>query len=152
MARTGSAGAIAISIGRSGDAADKRALVAVLDPFWEVRDVVGLLVLLVVGLLGPTEAPWCGNVKLTAYVRTEFSPWTYDGTDVRTEEKIVAASWDVKMGSLADIDGLGTFRVADRGHLGNGVPHTWVDVAVWSRAEAYALTGFRRVCFRRPTT
>jgi len=98
----------------------------------------------------PAEAPWCGPVRLTAYVRTEFSPWTYDGTPISTPEPIVAASWDVKMGSLADIDGLGTFRVADRGMLGNGHPMPWVDVAVWDRATAYSLTGVRRVCFRPP--
>lgn len=97
-----------------------------------------------------SAAEWCGQTKITAYVRTEFSPWTFDGTSIYTDEPIVAASTDVKLGSIADIDGLGTFRVADRGRLGNGTPHPWVDVAVWSRAEAYALTGYRRVCFRPP--
>jgi len=97
-----------------------------------------------------SAAPWCGQTKITAYVRTEFSPWTFDGTSIYTDEPIVAASTDVALGSIADIDGLGSFRVADRGRLGNGTPHPWVDVAVWTRAEAYALTGMRRVCFRPP--
>jgi hypothetical protein len=96
------------------------------------------------------EAPWCGNTRITAYVRTEFSPWTYDGTSIYTDEPIVAASWDVRLGSIADIEGLGSFRVADRGHLGNGSPTPWVDIAVWHRSEAYALTGYRNVCFRPP--
>lgn len=95
-------------------------------------------------------APWCGPSKITGYVRTEFSGSTYDGTPIWTEEKIVAASWDVRMGSIAEIQGLGTYRVADRGMLGDGNPMPWLDVAVWSRLEAYALTGVRQTCFRRP--
>jgi hypothetical protein len=93
---------------------------------------------------------WCGLTRLTGYVRTEFSSRTYDGTPIWTDEPIVAASWDVKMGSIAEIEGLGRYRVADRGHLGNGTPTPWVDIATWSRAEAYALTGYRNVCFRKP--
>jgi hypothetical protein len=96
------------------------------------------------------RAPWCGPSKITGYLRTD-GPYTYDGTPTYTKEPIVAASWDVKMGSLATIEGLGTFRVADRGMLGNGIPMPWVDVAVWHTSEAYALTGIRRVCFRPPS-
>jgi hypothetical protein len=59
----------------------------------------------------------------------------------------------VKLGAIAHIDGLGAYRIADRGGgLGNGTPMPWVDVAVWDRATAYELTGIRRVCFRRPVT
>ena len=99
-----------------------------------------------------TYSPWCGDAKITGYVRTEFSLFTYDGTHIYTSEPIVAASWDVVMGSLATIEGLGTFRVADRGRLGNGTPMPWIDVAVWSRSEAYQLTGVRHVCFRKPVS
>jgi 3D (Asp-Asp-Asp) domain-containing protein len=112
--------------------------------------ILGLAALLLMEFFAPVRAPWCGQTRISGYVRTDFSGFTYDGTPITTPERIVAASWDVRMGSLADIQGLGTFRVADRGHLGNGVPMPWVDVAVWTRAEAYALTGIRRVCFRRP--
>ena len=98
----------------------------------------------------PAEAPWCGKTRLTGYVRTEFSPWTFDGTSIYADEPIAAASWDVALGSLAEVEGLGVFRVADRGRLGNGTPTPWLDIAVWTRAEAYALTGYRNVCFRRP--
>lgn len=111
--------------------------------------ILGLAALLSVAS-APSEAPWCGSVRLTAYIRTDFSPWTWDGTSIYTDEPIVAASWDVIMGSLADVEGLGTFRVADRGHLGNGIPMPWLDVAVWDRATAYSLTGVRRACFRKP--
>jgi hypothetical protein len=96
---------------------------------------------------------WCGDTRLTGYVRTDYGPAarTFDGTSIFTDEPIAAASWDVRMGSLADIPGVGTVRIADRGGgLGNGTPMPWVDVAVWSRGEAYALTGVRTVCFRRP--
>ena len=46
-----------------------------------------------------------------------------------------------------EIEDVGTFRVADRGMLGYGNP-TWIDVATWSRAEAYALTGEYQICVR----
>ncbi len=92
-------------------------------------------------------APWCGPVKVTGYVRTDGNPYTYDGTSIYTPEPIVAASWDVALNTIATIDGLGTYRVADRGMLGNGNPRTWLDVAVWTRSEAYALTGTYEACF-----
>ena len=100
-----------------------------------------------VGLYALALAPWCGDARISGYLRTD-GPYTYDGTPTWTSEPIAAASWDVKMGSLADIEGVGVFRIADRGMLGNGTPMPWIDVAVWSRSEAYALTGVRRVCFR----
>jgi hypothetical protein len=87
---------------------------------------------------------------VTGYVRTDYGPRTFDGTDILTREPIAAASWDVRLGALADIPGVGTVRIADRGMLGNGEPMPWVDVAVWSRGEAYRLTSVRQVCFRRP--
>lgn len=97
--------------------------------------------------MSPTNEPWCGKVKVTGYVRTDGNAHTYDGTPIYTDEPIVAASWDVDMGSIATITGLGTYRVADRGMLGNGHPLTWLDVAVWTRSEAYALTGTYDACF-----
>lgn len=98
----------------------------------------------------PVLAQWCGPSMVTGYVRTDFSGRTYDGTSIYTHEPIAAASWDVKLGSIAHIDGVGAFRVADRGMLGNGNPYPWVDVATWTREEAYSLTGIRWVCFRPP--
>jgi hypothetical protein len=106
--------------------------------------------LILIGLLGSAEAPWCGPTRITGYVRTDFSGHTFDGTSIYTDEPIVAASWDVALGSIAEIEGLGSYRVADRGRLGNGTPMPWLDVAVWHRSDAYALTGVRNVCFRRP--
>lgn len=99
-----------------------------------------------------THTPWCGQTRITGYVRTDFTGHTFDGTSIYTSERIVAASWDVVMGAIADIAGLGTFRVADRGSgLGYGTPMPWLDVAVWTREEALQLTGTRHVCFRRGT-
>jgi 3D (Asp-Asp-Asp) domain-containing protein len=91
----------------------------------------------------PIERADCRDMRITGYVRTEFSAHTWDGTSVYTDEPIVAASWDIPIGAYVAIDGLGTFRVADRGLLGAS---GWIDVAVWSRSEAYALTGYRTVC------
>ena len=114
--------------------------------------MTALLLAGALALLGPAEAPWCGPATITGYVRTEYGPRTFDGTSIFTAEPIAAASWDVRMGSLAEIAGLGVYRIADRGMLGSGEPMPWVDVAVWSRSEALALTSVRRVCFRRPVS
>jgi len=116
--------------------------------------MTALLLAGVLALLSPAEVPWCGPTRLTAYVRTDYGPGatTYDGTSIVTSENIAAASWDVALGSLAEIPGLGVYRIADRGMLGSGEPMPWLDIATWSRQEAYALTSIRRVCFRRPAT
>jgi 3D (Asp-Asp-Asp) domain-containing protein len=102
-------------------------------------------------LLAPAEAD-CGPIRVTGYSRHEFSPRTADGTSIYADEPIAAASWNVPLNSYVEIEGVGTFRIADRGMLGNGSPLTWVDVAVWSRAEAYALTGVRHACIYPPGT
>lgn len=96
-------------------------------------------------------AAWCGPTKITGYSRLEYGPYTADGTPILTREPIAAASWDVRMGALADVPGVGTVRIADRGMLGSGSPMPWVDVAVWSRDDAFSLTSVRHVCFRRPS-
>lgn len=88
---------------------------------------------------------WCyESARVTGYVRTEHSARTFDGTPIYTAEPIAAASWDVPLGWYADVAGLGSYRVADRGSgLGSA---GWIDIAVWSRAEAFALTSRRQVC------
>jgi hypothetical protein len=93
-----------------------------------------------------TQDVYCRQSFVTGYVRGAGNPWTYDGTSIWTGEAIAAAGWDIEMGSVLVVDGLGSFRVADRGRLGPG----HIDVAVWSRAEAYALTSIRRVCVYPP--
>jgi 3D (Asp-Asp-Asp) domain-containing protein len=88
----------------------------------------------------------CRTAQITGYIRGDGSPWTADGTSIWTDEAIAAASYDVPMGSRVSVEGLGSFRIADRGRLSP----TWIDVAVWTRDEAYALTGVRRVCIAPP--
>jgi 3D (Asp-Asp-Asp) domain-containing protein len=91
---------------------------------------------------------WCiDDAKITAYVRTEYGPRTYDGTSIYADEPIAAASWNIPIDSMVWIDGYGTVRIADRGALGS---RGWVDIAVWSRSEAFALTSTRRICVFPP--
>jgi len=87
-------------------------------------------------------------MRITGYNRMEYSGRTYDGTHIRTSEPIAAASWDIPIDSVVVVEGIGSFRVADRGGgLGSS---GWVDIATWSRAEAFAITGRRHVCVYPP--
>lgn len=91
---------------------------------------------------------WCQDVQLTGYVRTEGGTHTYDGTPIGTDEAIAAASWNIPMGWYVEIPDVGTFRVADRGGgLGSA---GWIDIAVWTRSEAYALTRRTTACVYPP--
>lgn len=112
--------------------------------------VLGALALLstVGGVVAvPAGADWCSTGRITGYVRTEHGAYTADGTPIWADEAIAAAGYAIPMGSLVEVDGIGTFRVADRGMLGP----TDVDIAVWTRAEAFALTSERRVCVTNPS-
>jgi len=90
---------------------------------------------------------WCQESRVTGYVRSEYGPYTSDGTPIYTDEPIAAASWNIPIDSTVVVDGLGTYRIADRGTLGSS---GWVDIATWSRAEAYELTSVRTVCVYPP--
>jgi 3D (Asp-Asp-Asp) domain-containing protein len=85
------------------------------------------------------EAESCrpiGAYRITGYVRTAFSPRTYDGTSIYTEEHIAAGSWNLPLNTRVRVEGLDfTYRIADRGHL--EAQH--VDIAVWTLEEAYAI-------------
>ena len=94
----------------------------------------------------PPPAVVCVDAVITGYVRSHGSSRTYDGTSVWTQEPITAASWNVPLDTMVTIDGLGTFRVADRGKLAP----THFDVLVDTVSEAYALTSVRRACWRDP--
>jgi len=111
--------------------------------------VGGLLLLAVTPdvVISPATVGYCRSVWTTGYVRSEFSAHTYDGTSIYTDEPIAAASWDIPIGQHVVIKGLGRYRVADRGMLGSD---GWIDVAVWSRSEAYAITGRREACIVSP--
>lgn len=91
---------------------------------------------------------WCQSARITGYSRFDHGTHTYDGTSILTDEPIVAASWNIPIDSMVEIPDLGRFRVADRGSgLGSS---GWVDIATWSRAEAYDLTSVRTVCIYPP--
>ena len=105
----------------------------------------GLTQMLTLGLTQLGQ-PWCYQGRITGYVRGTGNALTYDGTSIWTSEDIVAAGWDIPLQSVVYVEGLGNFRVADRGKLGPG----HIDVAVWSLTEAYALTSVRRICVYPP--
>lgn|SRR5262245_64769122 len=100
----------------------------------------------------PVQAPpverLCYPSRVTGYVRGAHSPWTYDGTSIWTPEPIAASAWDLPLNSLVWIEDVGTVRIADRG--GGLGAAGWIDVAVWSHAEAVALTGMRTICVTPP--
>lgn len=101
-----------------------------------------------IGALLLVQQGWCQDMRTTGYVRTEHGTHTYDGTSIYTDEPIAAASWDIPLGWYAVISEVGVYRIADRGGgLGN---QGWIDVAVWSRQEALAITGQRAVCIYPP--
>jgi 3D (Asp-Asp-Asp) domain-containing protein len=118
-------------------------------PFhWLIR-IAGAACALVLSLsawqpgVGHAEAASCEMYRITGYVRGAGKPWTYDGTSVWTKEPIVAASWNVPINSIIQVQGLGAYRVADRGgRLGE----RHIDILVNSRAEAFSVTGWRPVC------
>ncbi len=88
----------------------------------------------------------CETYRITGYTVIEFPGITADGTSttqaIARGEHIVAASYNLPLGSFIFIEGLGIHRVADRGHL--DARH--LDVLVANREQAYALTGYRTAC------
>jgi len=92
------------------------------------------------------DASYCYRGWVTGYVRSEHSSHTFDGTHIATPEPIAAAGWDIPIDAVVEIADVGRFRVADRGRLANGQ----IDVAVWTRSEAYMLTGTRDICVYAP--
>lgn len=89
----------------------------------------------------------CEAYRVTGYVRGHHSPWTYDGTSVWTQEAIAAASWNLPIGTVVKVDGLGKYRIADRGS-GLGARH--IDVLVDNVQTAHELTSVRTVCLVPP--
>jgi 3D (Asp-Asp-Asp) domain-containing protein len=96
----------------------------------------------------PAEQGNCTTYRITGYAASEYPGWTADGSTttvgaLNRGEPIVAASYNIPLGASVWIEGLGTYRVADRGYL--GARH--LDVLVWSRGEAFELTGYREACW-----
>lgn len=93
------------------------------------------------------QGAYCETYWVTGYAASDYPGWTADSSTTTVAalnrgEPIAAGSYNLPFGTMVDIDGLGRYRIADRGHL--GARH--IDVLVWTRAEAYALTGYRTVC------
>jgi 3D (Asp-Asp-Asp) domain-containing protein len=90
---------------------------------------------------------YCYDGFVTGYSRYDHSPRTYDGTPITSPEPIAGAGWSIPLNAVIEVEGLGQFRVADRG---SGLGPSQIDIATWDRASAYALTGWRRVCVTPP--
>jgi 3D (Asp-Asp-Asp) domain-containing protein len=92
----------------------------------------------------PVTYQSCREFMVTGYVKGADSPWTADHTSIWTEEPIAAAQNWVPFNAYVWIDGLGSYRIADRGGLAAaGVDF---DLSVWTYREAYALTGYHFGC------
>ncbi len=79
----------------------------------------------------------CETYVITAYAASDYPGWTADGSTttvgaLNRGEPIAAASWNVPMGAYVQVVGLGSYRVADRGHL--GARH--IDVLMRTHSEA----------------
>jgi 3D (Asp-Asp-Asp) domain-containing protein len=94
----------------------------------------------------------CGTYRITAYAASEYPGWTADGSTttrgaLARGEPIAAASFNVPFDAVVEVEGLGAYRVADRGHL--DARH--IDVLVSSRAEALEIgSSYRMVCVIQP--
>ena len=96
----------------------------------------------------PVETAVCDTYRITGYSVAAYPGRTADGSTTTTGamargEWIAAASYNIPFGAQVEIEGIGTYRVVDRGHL--GARH--IDVLVMTDAEAYALTSTRRACW-----
>jgi 3D (Asp-Asp-Asp) domain-containing protein len=99
-------------------------------------------------LLAPTataQARTCAPVWLTGY----SDKGTTANGDYPRPGDTAAASENVPLGTTVWIAGLGSRLVNDRGAL--YVPHeghwVWLDLATWTDAEAYRLTGSWTACW-----
>lgn len=105
---------------------------------------VGILVSFLLSLAQPA----CETYYITGYAASDFPGVTADGSTTTVQalsagDHIVAASYNLPFDTLITIEELPhVYRVADRGHLGT----RHIDVLVWTRGEAFELTGYREVC------
>lgn len=75
----------------------------------------------------------CMMYTITAYSVEDFPGFTADGTPtIGNAGRIAAASYDLPLGTYVSIDGLGVYRIADRGMLG----HRHIDVLMATTREA----------------
>lgn len=61
----------------------------------------------------------CSQTVITAYSVEQYPGTTTDGTRTPGNAGVIAAaSYNYALGTFITVEGLGTYRVADRGHLG----------------------------------
>lgn len=110
-----------------------------------MRRFLPILVLAAVFMSGAQQvhgqgAPWrvvaqagCSSAVITAYSVEQYPGRTVDGTPTRGNAGVIAAaSYNYALGTIITVDGLGTYRVADRGRL--GANH--IDVLMQTTREA----------------
>lgn len=94
--------------------------------------IIALAVLGAVSTSSPVHAG-CSVVLVTAYASDDYPGNTADGTPTRGNEGRIAAGGDnYTMGSYVTVAGLGTYRIADRGHLAA----SQIDVLMVTHAQA----------------
>ncbi len=75
----------------------------------------------------------CSSAVITAYSVEQYPGTTADGTRTPGNAGVIAAaSHNYALGTYITVEGLGTYRVADRGHL--GANH--IDVLMQTTREA----------------
>jgi 3D (Asp-Asp-Asp) domain-containing protein len=75
----------------------------------------------------------CSTATITAYSVEQYPGTTADGTRTPGNAGVIAAaSRNYALGSYVTVEGLGTYRIADRGHL--GANH--IDVLMQTTREA----------------
>jgi 3D (Asp-Asp-Asp) domain-containing protein len=92
----------------------------------------------------PSPDATCSLATITAYSVEQYPGRTADGTPTPGNVGVIAAaSYNYALGSYVTVEGLGTYRVADRGHLGRN----HVDVLMQTTREALQFgRQTRRVC------
>lgn len=94
--------------------------------------LVGVFLAMFMGV--STTYATCADMTVTAYSVEMFPGTTYDGTPTRGNAGVIAAaSWNIPIGTYVTVEGLGTYRVADRGMLGSS---GWIDVLMQTTQEA----------------
>lgn len=105
-----------------------------------------LLLALSVALTNPVPSSQqsCQVVTVTAYASQDYPGRTADGTrTIGNEGSIAAGGSNYPMGSYVSVEGLGVYRIADRGHLAA----SQIDVLMTTHAEAMQWGNRqRRVC------
>ncbi len=105
-----------------------------------------MLIALAFMLLEPqpqVKAAECFTARITAYVATGSR--TANGEIPQPWVTAAASDW-IPFNSYVEVEGLGTFRINDRGHLGS----RHIDVFVNTVREAYNVTSYREVCVYMP--